>query len=73
MSRRPKLEALVGLLAIVISAVAMWWLSPRNGEPHPWVTKPYLDSAIPLALMTGFIFGITAIVKIVGPMLLGAD
>jgi hypothetical protein len=66
-------DSLAGVLTIVIAAAAFWYFMPRNGKVHPWVTKPYPESTIPLAIMAGFTFGLAAIGAVVLPMMLGAE
>ena len=49
--------AVPGLVLLVLSVAAMMFMLPRHGKVHPWATMPYLDSIIPLAIITGLVFG----------------
>lgn len=54
--------SVAGTLLLVAAVAAFWHLMPSNGKLHPWVTKPYLESAIPLGIMTGLVFGTAVLV-----------
>jgi len=40
-----------GILLLCLSVAGMMYFMPRKGRIHPWVTKPMLESGIPLTIM----------------------
>jgi hypothetical protein len=57
-----KLLALAGILLLVISIGCFVYILPRKGKVHPWAVLPVIESVIPLAIITGAVFGVAAIV-----------
>lgn len=55
------LLAIVGILLLVASAVSMAYFMPRKGRVHPWATRPFLESGIPLSIMAFSIFGVACL------------
>ena len=56
------LSVISGLVVGGAGGTALWYLKPRNGVPHPLVVKPFLESLIPIAIVTALGFGIALIV-----------
>ena len=52
------LLALAGILLLGLSIAGMLYFLPRKERVHPWVTRPILDSAIPLTIMASATFGV---------------
>jgi hypothetical protein len=68
-----ELGVIGGALALVVSLAVFWYFMPRDGKVHRWVIAPYVESALPLAIMTLFVLGLAAIGAAVLPMMLGAE
>ncbi len=51
-----------GLVVSGAGGAALWYLKPRNAVVHPLVVKPFLDSLIPVGIVTAIAFGIALIV-----------
>jgi hypothetical protein len=56
------LWAIPGLVLLVLSFGALFALLPRGGKVKPVVVMPYLDSIIPLAMITAMVFGVAMLV-----------
>jgi hypothetical protein len=50
-------EIVVGIIMLAVTATVSWYFIPRNGQPHPWVKRPFLEDLIPLSMITGLAFG----------------
>jgi hypothetical protein len=50
-------EIVAGIVVLSLTATALWYLLPQKGETHPWVTLPFFESVIPLALLSGIASG----------------
>ncbi len=56
------LSVMSGLVVSSAGGAALWYLKPRNGVVHPLVLKPFLDSLIPIGIVTALGFGVALIV-----------
>jgi hypothetical protein len=50
-------EIVAGIIVLGLIATAFWYFLPREGQTHPWVTLPFFESLIPLALLSGLALG----------------
>jgi hypothetical protein len=50
-------EIVTGIIVLGFTATALWYFLPRNGQTHPWVTRPLLEDLIPLSMIAGLAFG----------------
>jgi hypothetical protein len=51
-------------LAVASSGVAgLWYCWPRNGQAHPLIVMPVLDSLIPIAIVTALALGTALIIS----------
>jgi uncharacterized membrane protein YedE/YeeE len=58
---------ILGALLIGFSAWSFWRLLPRDGKVHWVVTAPYLESFLPLMIISGFSIGITMVMSMFAP------
>jgi UDP-N-acetylmuramyl pentapeptide phosphotransferase/UDP-N-acetylglucosamine-1-phosphate transferase len=65
-------DAVGGLLIMLLSGAILWILRPRNGEPRRLVMMPYLETAIPIAIMAGLVLGFAAFIAGIAPTILGS-
>ncbi len=55
------LLAIFGIVLLIAAALGMMYFMPRKGQVHPWATRPFLESGIPLTIMALSIFGLACL------------
>jgi len=53
--------ALIGIVFMIASGAAFWQLLPTNGRIHWLATAPFLESIIPLCIVSGFAIGLALV------------
>ena len=56
---------LFGAILVVISALAFWYLLPRNGQPHWLATTASIEAYLPAVIIGGFALGIVLVLSLV--------
>jgi hypothetical protein len=51
-----------GAIAIGGGGAGIWYLMPRHGQLHPLARAPFLDSLLPIGIVTAFALGLALIV-----------
>ena len=51
-----------GLVVFGAGAAGLWYFLPTNGRVHPLAKKPFLDSLIPIAIVTALAIGTALII-----------
>jgi hypothetical protein len=59
------LSVLLGIVLIGSSGGGFWYFLPRNGQVHPLVRKPVLDSMITITIMTLLVLGMGLIAQVI--------
>ena len=52
------LSILSGAVLVGASGTGLWYFLPRNGQVHPLVKKPFLDSMITIVIMALLVVGL---------------
>ena len=52
------LSILSGAALVGVSGTGLWYFLPRNGQVHPLVKKPFLDSMVTIVIMTLLVVGL---------------
>ena len=47
-----------GVVLVVVSCAAFWYLLPRNGQVHPFVQNSDVGSMVTITIMTGITIGL---------------
>jgi len=55
---------LAGILLLDLSIAGLLYFLPRRGRLHPWVTKPMLESGIPLTIMISAGMGVALLASV---------
>jgi len=56
------ISVISGLIVASGGGAGLWYLMPRNGEPHHLARTPVLDSLLPIAIVAAFAIGVALIV-----------
>ena len=56
------LSILSGAVLFGAGAAGLWHLLPRNGRVHPLATMPFLESMIPIAIVSVSAIGLALII-----------
>jgi hypothetical protein len=56
------MSLLSGLVVAGASGASLWYLMPTNGVPHRLARAPFLDSLIPIGIVSALAIGIALIV-----------
>jgi hypothetical protein len=51
-----------GVIVAGGGGASLWYFRPRNGQMHPLAAKPFLDSTIPIAIVSALAIGLALIV-----------
>jgi hypothetical protein len=54
---------LSGLILAGAGATGLWYAMPRNGVVRAFARRPFLDSLVPIAIMSALAIGIALIVS----------
>lgn len=52
-----------GLVITGAGGVSLWYFMPHNGKIHPLARKPFVDSLIPIGIVSALGIGIALIVS----------
>jgi hypothetical protein len=55
--------ALIGIVVTGAGASALWYFLPTNGTVHPLARAPFLDSLIPIGILSALAIGIAMFVS----------
>ena len=50
---------MIGAALFALSIALLWFFLPRRGQSHPWMSFPFMGSAVPLAIVTSLAIGLT--------------
>jgi hypothetical protein len=51
-----------GVIVAGSGGAGLWYFKPRQGQPHPLAQAPFLDSLIPIGIVTAFALGLALII-----------
>jgi hypothetical protein len=51
-----------GIIVAGGGGAGLWYFKPRDGQVHPLALKPFLDSLIPISIVTALAIGVALIV-----------
>jgi hypothetical protein len=61
------ISIITGLIVSGGGGATLWYLiSPRNGQPHRLARAPFLDSLLPIAIVSALAIGVALIVAGIG-------
>lgn len=60
------ISIIAGLIVTGGGGVTLWYMSPRNGQPHRLARAPVLDSLVPVAIVSALAIGVALIVAGLG-------
>jgi hypothetical protein len=50
-------------MVVAAGGVGLWYFRPTEGQTHPLVKVPLLDSLIPIAIVSAFAIGVALIIR----------
>jgi hypothetical protein len=53
------MTALIGVVMLAASVGALWFMLPKGDKLNPLATMPFVESLIPLGIVSGLALGIT--------------
>ncbi|MGH6725241.1 MAG: hypothetical protein ACREB8_01685 [Pseudolabrys sp.] len=56
------ISVISGLIVAGGGGAGLWYLMPRNGEPHRLARAPLLDSLLPISIVAALAVGVAMIV-----------
>jgi len=57
------LSIISGIVVLGGGGAGLWYMMPHNGVPHPLAKKPFLDSLIPITIVSSLAVGVALIVS----------
>ena len=60
------ISIITGLIVTGGGGATLWYLIPRNGQPHRLARAPFLDSLLPIAIVSALAIGVALIIAGIG-------
>ncbi len=60
------LSIVSGLIVAGGGGFGLWYFKPHNGKLHPLAQAPFLDSLIPIGIVTALAIGVSLIIAGIG-------
>ena len=57
------LSVFFGIMVVAAGGVGLWYFRPTEGQTHPLVKVPLLNSLIPIAIVSAFAIGVALIIR----------
>ena len=57
--RETTLQSTAGVILVIASIAVSWFFYPKRGQPHPLMRLPFMQSLVPLAIVSGLALGAT--------------
>jgi len=62
-------SAIAGAIVAALGGVSLWYFMPTHGKPHPYAKMIFVQTLIPVCIVSAFAIGVALIVAgIVGAM-----
>jgi hypothetical protein len=56
------LSVISGAVVFGAGGAGLWYFKPRNGAAHPMATAPFLESLVPIAIVSALAVGVALII-----------
>ena len=56
------LSVLSGVVVFGAGGAGLWYFKPRYGKPHPLAAAPFLESIIPIGIVSALAIGVAMII-----------